>query len=213
MVPLLCPVLLPLATSVSSVSQENVSQQSLVPEKGVFLVATPGMQDPRFRRSVVLLLEHGEEGALGLIVKKVTEISLAEVLPDLEDSGEESSLLFFGGPVGLNGILFLTRNAEPLKRAEQVMEDVYYSGDKRLLEELMELDKGAGELRVFLGNAGWSPGQLAAEIKEGAWELVRGDSHTLFEEDLDDIWPGLIGPPTPSPFMVQRPHSTTVLPG
>jgi putative transcriptional regulator len=171
------------------------------------------MQDPRFRRSVVLLLEHGENGTLGLIVNKVTEISLPQVLPDLKDSSRESNWLFFGGPVGLDGILFLTRNAEPPERAEHVMEDVYYSGDRNLLEEFLGQNKGAGELRVFLGNSGWSPGQLAAEIKEGAWELVRGDSHTLFEEDLDDIWPGLIGPPTPSPFMVQRPHSTTVLPG
>ena len=212
LLPLLYPLLLPLTVSVSPVSEENISQQALVPEKGIFLVATPGMQDPRFRRSVVLLLEHGEEGTLGLIVNKVTEISLAQVVPDLEASGEESSLLFFGGPVGLNGILFLTRKADP-ERAEQVMEDVYYSGDKRLLQELLEQNKGSGELRVFLGNSGWSPGQLVAEIEEGAWKLVPGDARTLFEEDLDDIWPGLIGPPAPSPFMVQRPHSTTVLPG
>ncbi len=210
-------VLLPPAASVSGgrtpVSRENPSKQDLVPEKGIFLVATAGMQDPRFRRSVVLLLEHGENGTLGLIVNKVTEISLPQVLPDLKDSGQESNLLFFGGPVGLDGILFLTRNAEPPERAEHVMEDVYYSGDRNLLEEFLEQNKGAGELRVFLGNSGWSPGQLAAEIAEGAWRLVRGDSDTLFGKDLDDIWPDLIGPPTPSPFMVRGPHSTTGLPG
>ncbi len=195
------------------VSKENASQQALVPEKGIFLVATAGMQDPRFRRSVVLLLEHGENGTLGLIINKVTEISLAQVWPELEDSSRESSLLFFGGPVGLDGILFLTRNAEPPERAEHVMEDVYYSGDRNLLEEFLEQNKGAGELRVFLGNSGWSPGQLAAEIAEGAWRLVRGDPDTLFEKDLDELWPDLIGPPVPSPFMVQGPHSTTGLPG
>jgi len=197
----------------TSVSKANVSRQTLVPEKGIFLVATPGMQDPRFLRSVVLLLEHGENGTLGLIINKVTEISLAQVWPDLEDSSRESNLLFFGGPVGLDGILFLSRNAEPPERAEQVMEDVYYSGDKNLLEELLEQNIGAGELRIFIGNSGWSPGQLAAEIAEGAWRLVRGDSDILFEKDLNDIWRGLIGPPTPSPFMVQSPDSTTFVPG
>ncbi len=93
------------------------------------------------------------------------------------------------------------------------MEDVYYSGDKNLLKEFLKQNKGAGELRVFLGNSGWSPGQLAAEIAEGAWRLVRGDSDTLFERDLDDLWPDLIGPPAPSPFMVLRAYSTTALPG
>jgi len=210
-------VLLPPAASVKGgrtpVSRESPSKQALVPEKGIFLVATAGMQDPRFRRSVVLLLEHGENGTLGLIVNKVTEISLPQVLPDLKDSGQESNLLFFGGPVGLDGILFLTRNAEPPERAEHVMEDVYYSGDRNLLKEFLKQNKGAAELRIFLGNSGWSPGQLAAEIAEGAWRLVRGDSDTLFEKDLDDIWPDLIGPPVPSPFMVQGPHSTTGVPG
>ena len=217
MVPLLFLVLLSPAALViggrTPVFRENPSQQALVPEKGIFLVATAGMQDPRFRRSVVLLLEHGENGTLGLIVNKVTEISLPQVLPDLKDSGQESNLLFFGGPVGLDGILFLTRNAEPPERAEHVMEDVYYSGDRNLLKEFLKQNKGAGELRVFLGNSGWSPGQLAAEIAEGAWRLVRGDSDTLFERDLDDLWPDLIGPPAPSPFMVLRTHSTTALPG
>ena len=217
MVLVLFLVLLPPAASVrwgrTPVSKENFPKQALVPEKGIFLVATPGMQDPRFRRSVVLLLEHGEKGTLGLIVNKVTEISLAQVLPDLEDSGQEENLLFFGGPVGLDGILFLIRNAEPPERAEHVMENVYYSGDRNLLEELLEQNKGAGELRVFLGNSGWSLGQVAGEIAEGAWRLVRGDSFTLFEKDLDDIWPDLNGPPAHSPFMVQRPHSTTDLPG
>jgi len=210
-------VLLPPAASVKGgrtpVSRESPSKQALVPEKGIFLVATAGMQDPRFRRSVVLLLEHGENGTLGLIVNKVTEISLPQVLPDLKDSGQESNLLFFGGPVGLDGVLFLTRNAEPPERAEHVMEDVYYSGDRNLLKEFLKQNKGAGELRVFLGNSGWSPGQLAAEIAEGAWRLVRGDSDTLCEKDLDDIWPDLIGPPAPSPFMVLRTHPTTGLSG
>ena len=150
MVPLLFLVVLPPAASVrggrAPIYQGNASQQTLVPGKGIFLVATAGMQDPRFRRSVVLLLEHGENGSLGLIVNKVTEISLPQVFPDLEDSSRESSWLFFGGPVGLDGILFLTRNAEPPERAEHVMEDVYYSGDRNLLEEFLGQNKGAGEL-------------------------------------------------------------------
>ena len=195
------------------VSREILSRQALVPEKGIFLVATDGMRDPRFRRSVVLLLEHGENGTLGLIVNKVTEISLAQVLPDQGGGSRESNLLFFGGPVGPDGILFLTRSAEPPERAEHVMEDVYYSGDKNLLEKFLKQNKGSDELRIFVGNSGWSPGQLAAEIAEGAWRLVRGDSDTLFEKDLNDIWPDLIGPPAPSPFMVQGPHFTTDLPG
>ena len=91
---------------------------------GRLLVASPVLLDPNFRRSVVLLLEHGENGSLGLIVNKVTEISLPQVLPELKDSSQESNWLFFGGPVGLDGILFLTRNAEPPERAEHVMEDV-----------------------------------------------------------------------------------------
>jgi putative transcriptional regulator len=187
----------------------NSFQEWVKPEKGVFLVAGSDMTDPRFHHSVVLLLAHGEDGTLGLIINRATEIPLSEVLPDLESPGLSSHLLFFGGPVGLNGLLFLIRSDTPPERANQVMEDVYFSGDPALLEKLLDRNEDSHDLRVYAGRAGWAPGQLEGEIARGSWGLVRGNPHTVFEDDGDDIWRDLSGPPDAPKFIVRgRPLET-----
>jgi putative transcriptional regulator len=181
----------------------NLVQQTVTPEKGVLLVASAEMRDPRFYQTVVLLLAHGENGTLGLIINRASEIPLSEVLPELEIPGLESQLLFFGGPVGLNGLLFLMRSDLVPERATQVMEDVYFSGDRALLEELLEQNQDSRDMRVYLGQAGWAPGQLEDELAGGSWGLVRADPSTVFEKDLDDIWLDLSGPPEIPRFIVQ----------
>ena len=163
-------------------------QETIVSEKCVFLVASSDMQDPRFRYTVVLLLTHGVEGTLGLIINRATEMPVSDLFPDLNSPGQESNLLFFGGPVGLDGLLLLTRSGEPPNRGTHVLEDVYFSGDRELLEELLQQAKGTNELRVYLGHSGWARGQLAAEIAHGDWQLVPADAQTLFEKDLDELW-------------------------
>ncbi|MDA2933112.1 YqgE/AlgH family protein [Acidobacteria bacterium AH-259-D05] len=190
----------------TAAAQENrpLLQENVIPEKGVFLVASNSLVDPRFRHSVVLLVSHGQEGTLGLIINRASEVPLSDVLPDLEGSGKELHVVFFGGPVGLDGLLFLTRSAEPPERATQVMADVYFSGDRELLQELIQRGKNANELRVYLGRSGWAPGQLEAEIARGSWQLVRGDAHTVFEKDLDDVWRDLIEPLPTRRFIVRH---------
>ena len=180
-----------------------VSQKSVTPEKGVFLVAGSDMTDPRFHESVVLLLDHGEDGTLGLIINRASRISLSEVLPELEGPGLPSQVLFFGGPVGLNGLLFLIHSDTPPERATPVMEDVYFSGDPELLEELLKQNPDSHKLRVYVGRAGWAPGQLANEIARGSWRLVGGDPYTVFEKDLGEIWRDLRGPPATQRFIVR----------
>ena len=178
-------------------------QQTVTPGKGVFLVASSEMRDPRFSQTVVLLLAHGEGGTLGLIINRASEIPLSEVLTELENPGLESQFLFFGGPVGLDGLLFLMRTDLEPERATQVMEDVYFSGDRALLEELLGQDQDSRDLRVYLGQAGWAPGQLENELAGGSWDLVYADTHTVFEKDLKDIWLDLSGPPEIPRFFVQ----------
>ncbi|MFQ5790353.1 MAG: YqgE/AlgH family protein [Acidobacteriota bacterium] len=178
-----------------SSSQHPRERRSLEPlrlDKGVFLVAKPRIAGGPFSRSVVLLLAHGESGTLGLIVNRATDIPLSQVLPDLNAADKESHSLFFGGPVTLSNLIFLFRSAEPPKRAEHVMGDVYYSGDREALEELLKRKKRAEELRLYIGHSGWAPGQLQREIARGDWQLARADAKTVFHNDPDTIWPDLI---------------------
>lgn len=163
-------------------------------EKGVFLVASQEMPDPLFRHSVILLLDHGKTGTMGLIINHATEIPLSRVLPDLKSRSNILHKLFYGGPVGPDGLIFLVRSDQPLEGTFHVIKDLYWSGDRRVLEKLLEANKPGNELHVFLGHSGWVPGQLSAEIANGGWQLVGGDSDTVFDKDTDMIWRNLVEP-------------------
>lgn len=169
-----------------------VPDRIVAPDKGIFLVAKRAMRDPRFQRTVVLLLEHDDEGTLGVIINRPTEMLLSHALPDLEGAKNGKHTVFFGGPVGLNTLVFLLRSTKPPGVSSHVMADVYYSADRNTLETALNQHKKTNELRMFFGHAGWAPGQLAGELLRGDWLLVRADAHSVFEKKLDALWRELI---------------------
>lgn len=158
------------------------------PAKGVFLVANRDMSDLRFQRSVIILLLHGDEGSLGVIVNRPTDISLSEAVPDLPGAGNEEHTLFFGGPVAMETLLLLVRSHDPPAQAAPVLEEVYWSGSREALEALLAEGKPDSELRVYFGRAGWAPGQLEAELTDGSWRLFKADPETLFSQNPDGLW-------------------------
>ena len=167
---------------------------AIEPAKGVFLVAKPRLQGT-FQETVVLLLNHSEEdGTIGVIINRMTKVTLSEVLPDLDLEDQPTHRLFFGGPVAMNALLVLFRTGNPPQGAPHVMWDVYFSGERDVLEELLRRNKEPKEMHIFMGYAGWGPGQLQWEINRGDWQLTRGDRETIFEKEPDLIWPQLIGP-------------------
>ncbi len=167
-------------------------RKNLEPAKGTFLVASPRMADPRFSYSVILMLEHGEDGSLGLIINKATKIPLSRVLPDLDVGGNDDHTLYLGGPVGRDFLIYLTRREEPPERSSHLMGDVYFGGDKLVLEQLIKEKKDDNELRLFSGHSGWAPGQLASELARKDWKVIPANVYTVFERDLDQLWLDLI---------------------
>jgi len=173
--------------ALASLAPSASAQGRVPPARGVFLVAEPEIDGGPFYRSVVLLLSHGKDGTLGLIVNRATEIPLSKALPDLEADGA-SHTLYFGGPVVLEGLLALFRSKSPPAGAEPVMEDVYYSGDRAVLEKLLRKEERSDELRLFVGHSGWSPGQLDLELLRGAWDVVPADAATVFRTRPELMW-------------------------
>lgn len=180
-----------------TVGQVTEAQETPVaPAKGVFLVAKPRVAGA-FKESVVLLLAHSkEDGTVGVIINRTTNVTLEEALPDLELKGEPTHRLFFGGPVAANGLIVVFRTGNPPEGSPHVMWDVYFSNEREVLEDLLRRKKRANEMHIFMGYAGWGPGQLQWEIGRGDWELVRGDRETVFEKEPELIWPTLMGPVT-----------------
>ncbi|RMD71855.1 MAG: YqgE/AlgH family protein [Gammaproteobacteria bacterium] len=156
-------------------------------DQGAFLVAKRSLRDPYFSRTVVLLVRHSPEGALGLILNRPTAHLVKDALPSFPGPWKRTKL-FFGGPVSPTLLSFLLRTAKPLGKGLRVLENVYFSVDPALPGKT----KGLTGLRAFAGYAGWGPQQLENEVMRGDWGMVEGDDTLIFDTPPEDLWPSLI---------------------
>lgn len=160
---------------------------------GLLLVASPQLEDPNFRRSVVLVVEHDfEGGTLGVVLNRPTEVPVDRVLPPWAELVTGPSVVFQGGPVALDNALALARlpgDDEPLGwRALDGGSEVSRVGLVDLDAPPALLAPEVLQLRVFAGYAGWSAGQLHSEVEEGAWYLVPAEAGDVFAGDPDRLW-------------------------
>lgn len=172
--------------AVPAVAQREFAPSSV--EKGVLLVASPSLDDPNFRQAVVLVVEHGPGGTLGLILNRSTKILLSEALPDLTVLKGTSYRLFAGGPVEPARLLMLFRLKEPPPDARSVFDGVYVGGMPKVLERIITQPKPMETFRAFAGYAGWAPGQLGYEMLQGGWAILPPDSISIFDKDPATLW-------------------------
>jgi putative transcriptional regulator len=163
------------------------------PSVGDLLVATPILLDPNFERTVVLLLDVDQNGALGVVLNRPSPVRVGEVLPDWEDLASSPHVLFQGGPVSTDSALavaVLGGRGAPVTQEEPV-------GFRRLYGDvgIVDLDTptaiagpAIGRLRVFAGYAGWGEQQLLAEIGTGSWYVVPSMPGDLFDDEPHDLW-------------------------
>lgn len=156
--------------------------------KGVLLVASPMLNDTNFHQTVVLILEHGPEGTLGLVLNRATNVLLSEALPEVTVLKGTSYRLFAGGPVEPTRLLLLFRVKEPPADARPVFDGVYVGDTTAVLEQIITQGKPTETFRVFAGSAGWAPGQLAFEMLQGAWATLQPGSVDIFERDPATFW-------------------------
>lgn len=161
-------------------------------DKGIFLVASPGLRDPNFRQTVILLCKHGPEGALGVVVNRPTEINITEVLPQVPILEGQHHRVFSGGPVQRNNLLLLYRMSEGPEDSHHVFNGVYMGGDMKDLEDLLQDPSSLGNFRAFMGYSGWAPGQLENEMRTGSWLTVPADSTTMFGQDHNYLWGNIL---------------------
>ena len=134
--------------------------------KGHLLIAAPSLLDPNFHRSVVLILEHTAEGALGVVLNRPSGVSAADAVPDLSEVVEEHDEVFVGGPVQPQAVIALAEFSEPLNDDSSLVGPI---APIDMGEDIDEMLDGVARVRLFAGYAGWSEGQLDGELDEEAW--------------------------------------------
>lgn len=158
---------------------------------GVFLVAKPGLPDPNFSHSVVLVTQAPGEGTIGVIINRPTPLKLSEILPHGVPAGNYRDRIYFGGPVMLQAIVAVFHsNSAPSAPVFHVLKDLYFTTGRDKLGEL--LASKSARYRIYLGFSSWAPGQLEDEIEADSWYVLPADEATVFRADTRGLWRELV---------------------
>ena len=159
--------------------------------RGQLIIASPALQDPNFDRTVVLVTEHDEDGAMGIVLNRPSEALVAEAVPDLAWAAlDGDGLVYIGGPVAPDGVIVLAEWDDPAHAAVLIDDDLgFVPGDAPSQEALEDAVRRA---RVYAGHAGWGPGQLEAELAEEAWIVEAPRREELFSEDPESLWAAVL---------------------
>ncbi len=152
--------------------------------RGKLLIASPALDDPNFARSVVLITEHSDEGAMGIVLNRPSETPAAELVPDLAEIAAGEAV-YVGGPVEPDAVVLLAEFSDPSAAAWVVVADVGLASADR---ELSELDEAVRRGRLYAGYSGWSAGQLEGELEAEAWIVEPPIPSELFPDDPETLW-------------------------
>jgi putative transcriptional regulator len=152
---------------------------------GQLLLASPTLRDPNFARTVVLIGVHSDEGAMGIVLNRPSALTVGEAVPQLEATLDEQEPVYIGGPVQPNSIVLLAEFLDPSPAGLLVLGRIGFPAPDTDIEELT---RATARGRVFAGYAGWSEGQLDAELDQGDWILQPAQPQDVFCEDPEDLW-------------------------
>ena len=155
---------------------------------GRLIVATPMIGDPNFSRTVVLVLAHGDEGAFGVVLNRPSRRDAAELVPAWGERAAPPSVMFLGGPVAPNAVvaLGLAESEGPATEGRQPVVGNLVTVDLNRPPE--EAGSGIGALRLFAGSAGWSAGQLEAEVESSGWWVLDARETDAVGPTPDRLW-------------------------
>lgn len=167
----------------------NLNDEQPQPIVGSLLVARPTVGDPCFGRSVIAMIEHGREGSMGVILNRMTNLCLSDILDDVH--GVEQVPVFLGGPVNTELMFFLhDLGSEVIPEAEPLGGGLYAGGDFDALRDYLNAGNAIeGHLRFFVGYSGWEAGQLAGELRRHDWVVLDGmDAHFALRVPYEQMW-------------------------
>lgn len=158
--------------------------------RGQLLIAGPQLIDPNFWRTVVLVIEHSDEGAFGLVLNRASETAVGEAVPELESLIDADEPLFIGGPVQPSTAITLAEFTDPEQAAMTAFGDIGVLGTAG--PPIEEMTDAVASARAFVGHAGWGPGQLDAELENGDWFLDPARREDVFTDAPSELWSAVL---------------------
>lgn len=158
----------------------------VTPEKGKVLVSEPFLNDPNFKRTIILLTEHSDEGSVGFVLNKPTAFRIHEVI---EDFPEFDSLVYYGGPVQLNTLQFIYKGENIIEGSLEIVPGLYWGGSFDKLKA--HIENGTADphdFRFFLGYSGWTEGQIDDELELNSWIVAGTTIDNIFSNEPDHLW-------------------------
>jgi putative transcriptional regulator len=162
------------------------------PEKGRFLVARENLADPNFFRTVVLMLDYNEKGAMGVIVNRPTSVVLSDVLPKVVELEGRTDKVYLGGPVEPDGLVLVVHSSTEPAGFVHVAGDIYTGANLEGLSTLLAAGVESNRIRAYAGYAGWGPGQLDRELEQGSWIVAPAAPEQVFDPSPQGLWRKLI---------------------
>ncbi len=156
---------------------------------GQLLLAAPSLLDPNFTRTAVLIGMHNEDGAMGVVLNRPSTATVGEAVPQLCDVLGAQDLVYVGGPVQPDAVVFLAEFLEPSLAGVLVLGRIGFPAPDTDIEQLGE---ATARRRVFAGHAGWGKGQLDAEIDGGDWIAHPAEPRDIFTDVPEDLWSGVL---------------------
>ncbi len=164
----------------------KIEHNDILPDKGKILVSEPFLQDAYFKRSVVLLTEHNDEGTLGLVLNNPIEFNTSEILKDFPDI---DAFVGIGGPVRTDTVHYLHCMGDMIPESVHVLGSVFFGGDFDMVRTLIKTNELTGKnIRFFVGFSSWYPGQLEREIAENSWLVTTLDSESIMNRNDNELW-------------------------
>ena len=162
----------------------------LEPKKGRILISDPFLPDPYFKRSVVLLVNHDEEGSLGFILNKTVEINLNDTELNINDQEHK---MYFGGPVQSSDLFYIHKLGSEIEGSTVIKDGIFWGGSFAEIEEKLKTGGiSESDIRFFIGYSGWESKQLEKEIKEDSWLVIDSNLEDILEANSEDLWKNIL---------------------
>ncbi len=167
-----------------------LNYQPKQPEIGKVLLSEPLLDDPFFRRSVILLAENNEEGTIGFMLNKTINVNVNDIIKDFPKVNAE---VYWGGPVNRNHLFYVHTRADLLDYSKEILPGLYWGGDFEQLKMLLDTNQiSPSEIRFFAGYSGWEKGQLKQEMDEKSWIVAKTNVKSLMHASRKNMWKNIL---------------------